>query len=731
MIAQSLKTVAKRNNMRLHSIFFYLVFTLFILACSRPETDGRSPETSTSNKDHPFLIVKKEQYDDLRQKSASEPWKSMKADAIARSKATIKWGNSNSQNAYNLQYYVGAAALAYILDESDAQKHAHRVRDAILNHYAKLNIQEGGDWGGVVPPMGSFFVAILSLDIVYDALSEEEISQCEKVISDQIFKINRTGAWEDVRYGTHGTWDIYKGDRTEPDDPYYDGVMFQVTEDGVSPVTTHYAWERVGGGDSRVSKSGYMDVLEFTGIDRRYYNNERLQKFYRWLFGSSINTAKEMAIIGDMLPTQGIGDYLLHRRVVNFDMEAAAYAAWYNEGAKAKGHIITYIIPKQALPPPKVPESQIYPNGGAFFREKPDDPNGMHAVLYNIKSQDEWHTHNEVNGLALSGYGVRLLVNGGRLGAPTRPAFYNNTLIAGGHNHDSRLGGGIIEGFTTNEFDYALGFSGPALRNAKHDRSLILLHAADGAQAYFVLFDEVEADVGEPIKNYLHPANQTSVAAVVEKQEYTAKIDHYPTVDGVSLAFFYATPPQEVVVSKAPSAIPERYPDYPDHNRLQSVYHADENGRKNMITVLFPYKGSRPKGTFSRLEDDDFTGGTIAQQGGITDYIFESMGEKLVTHKDLVFQAKAAIFRQMNEQAVFYFVKEGTNFQYKNVGFEADVPLTIYAKDNEGALVSPGAKVRLKGAGLDALNFEPSATILRTGADFVEVELGEGVFYFH
>ena len=36
-----------------------------------------------------------------------------------------------------------------------------------------------------------------------------------------------------------------------------------------------------------------------------------------------------------------------------------------------------------------------------------DSASGLHAVLYNIKSQNEWHTHNEVNGLSLSGLGNR------------------------------------------------------------------------------------------------------------------------------------------------------------------------------------------------------------------------------------------------------------------------------------------------------------------------------------
>ena len=34
-----------------------------------------------------------------------------------------------------------------------------------------------------------------------------------------------------------------------------------------------------------------------------------------------------------------------------------------------------------------------------LFRDKEDNPFGLHGVLYNIKSQNEWHTHNEVNGL--------------------------------------------------------------------------------------------------------------------------------------------------------------------------------------------------------------------------------------------------------------------------------------------------------------------------------------------
>lgn len=712
----------------LQPIFYGLLLSL-LCACSALKKEA-DPEPFQGNSNHPFLIVKKDQFAPLRAKSTTEPWKSMKADALARSAAGINWGSSNTQNAYNLQYYVGAAALAYILDESNAPVHASRVRDAILNDYSRLDLNETSDWGGVVPNMGSFFVAILSLDIVHDALSETDLQACESAISDQIFKLNRTGSWADVRRGTHGTWDIYQGVRTTPDEDYYQGVMAQITEDGVSPVTIHYAWERVGGGDSRISKSGYMDVLEFTGIDRRYYENERLKKFQRWLFGSSINTAKEMAIIGDMLPTQGLNHDMLHLRVVNFDSEAAAYAAWFHEGVADKGNILTYILPKEALPAPQVPSSQLYTNGGAFFREKADDPNGLHAVLYNIMSQDEWHTHQEVNGLALSGYGNRLLVNSGRLGAPVRAASLNNTLTQEGSDHASRLGSGIKEGFTAEELDYAAGASGPAWPGRQHDRNLLLIHATDGGEAYVVLLDEAKTAAGAVLKNYLHPANETQLSVLTPDQEYVAPINHKATVPGAQLAIFLATPPIAVQVEKVPSAVPERYPGYPDHNRLEASYAADAVGNARLATVLFPFNASHAKATFSRIPGSALSGGSITQTGGLTDYVWVADGAQRVDHQGTTAEAQSVYFRELNGPLVSYFVRKGTHFQRGGIGFDADVPLSLYARGNTGVVISPGATLTLRGPGVSAIVFEPSATVVNAGADSIQVLLPAGRYDF-
>ncbi|PHN04493.1 hypothetical protein [Flavilitoribacter nigricans] len=707
-------------------LLLILLAGMSLPGCSPAAYEDISTPTGGNDREHPFLIVKKEQFPALRQRAAAEPWTSIKADALRRSDAGFTWRNNNSQNAYGLQDYIGAAALAYILDESRTSLHAGRVRDAILEHYARLDLSEDRDWGGVVPNLGSFFVAILSLDIVYDALTPEEVLACEKVITDQIFILKREGSWADVRRGTHGAWDIYRGDRTEPDDAYYAGIMQQVTEDGVSPVTIHYAWERVGGGDSRISKSGYMDVLEFTGIDRRYYQNERLQKFHRWLFGSSVNAAKEMAIIGDMLPTQSLHNDMLHRRAGNFDEEAAAYAAWFHEGRPAQGNILTYIIPQNALPAPKVPESQWYPNGGAFFREKPDDPDGLQGVLYNIKSQDEWHTHQETNGLALSGLGNRLLVNGGRLGAPTRPAPLNNTLTIDGKEHASRLGKGILEGFTTDQLDYACGAAGPALPGDEHLRSLLLVHAEGSVRPYFLLLDEVVSSPGEAVHSYFHPANETRIETLSEGSVYTAPIDHYPTVPGAQLGFFFATPPQRVQIEKVPGAVPERYANYPEHNRLEVIYPAERALEVPIATVLFPHRKSEALPPFERITTAKYQGGTIAHGNGTSDILLTGSGSDQQQYGEVRFRANSVLYRENNGVLNWFFLRQGRHFANGTLSLDATAPVSIFMQSNTGAITSDGAELTLKGPGVENIQFDGAVQDLERTSGVLRVQLPAG-----
>ena len=716
-----------------------LLFTLIIISCGKDSSGGRDVisqsqiNNSSENEipreketNHPFLIVTKDMYNELREKADIEPWKSMKEDAISRA------NNSISSNHYgSLQKYVGAVALAYILDDSKKEIYANKVRDVILNRFSTLDIQQSSDWGKVVPNLGAFFSAILALDIVYDSLSLEDIIKCEDLISERIFRVNRTGSWKTARYGTHGTWDIYKGDRTSKDDTYYYALINQITPDGVSPVTNTYAWSRVGGGDSRVSKSGYMDVLEFTGIDKRYYSNERIQKFMRWQFGSSINPAKELAIFGDMLPTESVGNSMLYRRVVNFDNEAAGYASWFLEGSQPIGHILTYIVPKEKLPPPVLPTSKIYENGGAFFRDPVDTNYGLQGVLYNITSQNEWHTHNEVNGLSLSGLGNRLLVNGGRLGAPTRAAKLNNTLTINGENHNSFTGGGITDGFTSEGIDYARGDDRDAIRFTSHYRDLILVHTTSSTPGYFIVNDRIEAsNISDKIKIYFHPSSEKEVNITEAKREYTAPIDHKASIPLTKATFYYLTPPNEVNIEKSISAVQDRYPGYPEHNRLESVYSLEnESLNKSISTLIFPNSNLVSKPNFEKIQSDNFDGIKFSVNS-YTDYIISSKKKSVEVD---TFSASGDFIwcRKKSDNVNSFFVDSGTYFSHNNnFGFESDSPVTIYLKDSKGVIISKGAKIKLNGSNFSSISFDSTVKVLSQSENHIEVELGSGTFKF-
>lgn len=95
----------------------------------------------------------------------------------------------------------------------------------------------------------------------------------------------------------------------------------------------------------------------------------------------------------------------------------------------------------------------------------------------------------------------------------------------------------------------------------------------------------------------------------------------------MSASFYYLTPPKEVNVKKVVSSDPASYPSYPQHNRLESVYNTDENGNKNLATIIYPFSTSLAKANFTRLEGANMHGCTVSH-GNTTDYIFETMSGK-------------------------------------------------------------------------------------------------------
>ena len=715
---------SRQVRMILPAISFVLiaVATAPGVASTEAEADLKRVNPMPSKTSHPFLICTRDQFPELRRRAEREPWKSMKADAIKRVEAGF---NGNFRNG--LQRYIGAVALVYILDPDNSADRADQVRDAILL-LEEADFDPSQSWVGTVPPMGAAFVAILALDIVHDDLTPEEIERCKALIETQTSRINRRGAWLAARLGTHGTWELFKNPavgetadfRRKFVEPFYRNYVRQMTPDGVTTVSPGYAFARLGSGSDRPQKTGFADVLEFTGIDRRYYDNPKLENFHRWLFGYSVTPAKEYHLFGDVGPNWGVGNAALLWRVGRFDERAAAYAAWLLEDRDPPGHILSYILMQEPLPEPTVPQSRLFAQGGAVFREPTDSPMSLGAALYNITENPEWHTHEEVNAISVAAYGNNLLVNGGWLGDETRPPSRNNTLAVDGKRHQKMVGAGLAEGFTSEGLDYACGDSGRALGDDSFHRSLVLVHGDPGTQGgYFITFDEVDADPGEKVHSYLQLASENEAEPVVDRRQYRATINHHAKYEGVEMDVLLPAGPEYVEQELVPSGYLERVPSVGKHYRLEAVYDTNEQGDRRILTVLFPVKENQNPPDPQAIDGEGYTGALLVFSRTVMDLILESDGTRAIEHGNLTCRAKLAVARTINGiRNEFYFARHGTMLRHGDVGFASDRPISIHMNGAVGNVTSRGASVTFH---------YPGITGVRVSGEAVEpAEVGEG-----
>jgi len=160
------------------------------------------------------------------------------------------------------------------------------------------------------------------------------------------------------------------------------------------------------------------------------------------------------------------------------------------------------------------------------------------------------------------------------------------------------------------------------------------------------------------------------------------------------------------------------------------VYETNVAGKLNLVTILFPHNFSHQKPAMTRVAGESYTGGLIDHGGSTNDIVLESSGEEAHVYQDITFKGKAVIVRELSNRNTFYFIRHGTELDHLGVGFNSDMPVSIYSKDNNGAIVSEGAKVRLNGLDMNTIKFEPAVEILNSGDQFVEVQLPEGTIRF-
>jgi len=682
--------------------------------------------------EHPHLICTRDQFPELRERAEREPWATMQEKALERVDRGAPSFEPDSSHRHagkinQLHMYLGACALAYILQPDRRAAHANRVYRAIRDELSTVEFQEQHKHNGVVNPMGAAFSAIIALDVVYDDLADRQVRKAESVIRTQIEKVEPVGAWPLGRRGTHGAWDVYRGKRNFEDDYYHHHYKKQMTEDGVTTVATSYAWARLSSGDSRPQKTGYADVLEFTGADNRYYSSDQLKKFYRWLYGHSVTPARNVHPFGDYIFRTGVRNSTLSWRVGRFDRTAARYHAWAMQDQEPPGHVLSFVLKKKTYEP-KVPTSTLYPDGGAFFREPEDDPDSLAAAMLNIRGGAQYHMNQETNSIALSAYGTRLLANGGWLGPPTRPAPLQNTVSVNGEPHEMRSGKGLRDGLTGPGLDYASGNSGGALPGKSlFKRNLVLVHEQERVPGYFLTVDEVQAPADATVYQYLQPSTGSKPEVRAKHVRYDTGVELFNRPNDTRMTVYYGSSPEQVERDLVPTGS-ERSSDA-DHYRLTARYPTTKRGRARLITVLFPYEKGMESPAFSSRADQRLNAVEITHTDGVTDHVYSTVGKTVRTpQKHLSFEGKLALFRRADGTVPFYLLRRGKQFRAGQVGFTAEHSVSLYMNGTRGRISTlMKTPVTFRAPGIRAVEYDGSALPVRERGDgSVTVEVPEG-----
>ncbi|MCC6221810.1 MAG: hypothetical protein IT291_11275 [Deltaproteobacteria bacterium] len=674
----------------------------------------------SENGDHPFIIVTKDRYAELRTRAASAPWSDWKTKAISDCKShVIRSGVEAHQIADDITMVINGCSLAYILDPANKGIYTPRFKTA-MDAWSTVTLPYEMNFG-TKPCTNGLIMSLTGLDIFYDEIDSITRSKYENTL-DSLCDTNKVPRVGTFSPGAEAVWNIYKknasGVLTYINQ--YDDVIFgsggMISSDGFFNDGPMYGWTRHQFPNS-LATGIYFDIVTFSG-HRNYYADSRVRDFYDWLFhfGASpplTHTVFAEARIGHY-DANGMGESLLLWISERWSEEINRHSAWMvNELKRSpKYTLYTYSLMKNPLPSPLKPTSKIYFKGGAGFWERNISRQSLMGALWS-QTRTSQHSRKEPNNLNIMGFGEYMLVNAGyaRWGESCKDNTTGivwpwnwfredpkseNTITIGTNEIFGIVTNGVKEGLVSDLFDYASGDSGSAIPNGTHQRNFIMVHPeANENQGYFVLFDEVHSSSpSQEAFMHLHP-NSFGPTTIADGKEYRFTIDMITAENQKQeyLSIFYGTAPAAVTFPNGGIAFAQKEDGCYTAKYPKAKFVTNAQGNKSMVTVLFPHDISHPKANMTRLSGTGFSGARIDHSTS-SDYATESDGAAVVSPLSGVnYQGKASLFRASGTSNKFYFVRRGRSFSMSNVGFTSSADVSVYMRGQTGKIVSPGATV--------------------------------------
>lgn len=700
--------------------------------------------------------------------NTSKMFAAMKTSAIETAK---KEGESRD--------VFGANALAYILDPNNKAKYISNIQFKFETRIKTMKIGTGAATSSV--PSHELFYAILALDVIRYDLDPAVLLKYESWLKEKIMTLY-IGKWDPHAWAMRMLYYKYIGDQAnfqiaklEFDTGLKEHYM---PNDGVSPAGNGYCVQRWNSIE-RSAKNSTANIMEYMGYNE-YYTNSGIIGLKEFMYGYAVTPFGKILHYGDSRDTEGQrpwdiedGNIILSPHIVSaarFSPEAYKYAMWaLREGAgvsdgNLKGHLSNYLImagtAKNNHPieyntdDAAMAPSRLFENYAALI-SKEQSADALYMSMQNLKGNTEYHTHYEVNALAMAGYGEILMRNAGYDG-PDNDVTINgvtatfdfmhsnseaaNTLMIEGKRHSSKIGEGIIEGFVGQEVEYFRGSSSNAI-DGTHLRDVVFVQASNGVNGYYVVMDHVTTDnIRDNVNVVWHP-NAATLNTIQNTKEYFSEIKIEKGNTGpnlfseneATLTTFLGTPPASVEIKKTANQSRSGYGYAADY--LYANYNTTDN-RADILTVLFPGDNTHKVGDLTRIESGDYTGSEINQKK-IVDIALTSNGNSLGQHDLDKFQGENILYRKASGKLISYFVK-GKSFKSgdnNQTGFKSDDSVALYmntSNDGEatrGKIVSSGTKITFYAHGISAVKLdEKNIPITDSGANWIRVNIPKGTY---
>lgn len=635
-----------------------------------------------------------------------------------------------------------------------------------MNDIADISIGTGAGTSSV--PSHLLFHALLALDVIRNDLDPSDLKECEDILKDKIFQLFLP-KWKPHAIAMRMMWFKYAGDeanfliaKAEYD---HDLETRHLTPDGVYPGGTGYGMERFNS-RHRSAKNNVFDLMEYMGY-HEYYSNPQLRRLHEWIYGYATSPSGATIFYGDARGGRESwdvdGDVIISpttTRAARFSGEAYRNAMWvlrHGAGlttATLKGYLASYITMAGSavtnnpiefdIADARLAHSRIFDTYAALVGNS-QSKDELYLSVLSLTEQEEYHTHHEANAIGMAGYGEILLRNAGydgpgadvSAGGLTTPWEFlqrdsesGNALMVDGEKHSSKYGSGIVEGIVGTDIEYFRSLNKVSI-DGSHERDVVFVQAADGANGYYLVMDHVSTDAaGVSVNAAWHP-NTAETKTILDNQAFRSDIKVQDGAAGpvlfgnnaVALTTFLGTEPASV--EKRAMVNQSRG----HHYRAEYLYitYPTSSNKADILTVLFPSDQDHNDGNMTRIDLEAYTGSQITQ-GEVVDVALASGGTTAVSKGSTSFQGEDVVYRNVSGVLTSYFVK-GSFFRDATVGFTSDTVVALSIRDASGKIISPGAKVTFYYPGIDSvsLNGNPASAV-DAGANWVTIYVPGGEY---